>query len=180
MGLVLVIDPAGSASLPFTDNEIRQPNLKGTRMTSRYGMEIRAANAGDPPGLVSLLAEAGLVIEANEIALRLAAIRQAAGTVLIAAQWGPPSGVIILHWYSTLDEVGPIALITTLLVAHDDRRRGVGRLLLKAAAQAARSAGCVRLELATATGDASLSEFCRATGFAEVGRRFVRSLRKQA
>ncbi|WP_211874329.1 GNAT family N-acetyltransferase [Plastoroseomonas arctica] len=130
--------------------------------------------------MMSLLAEAGIAIEATEMASRLAAIRRAAGTVLIATQWGPPSGIVILHWYSTLGEAGPIALITTLLVALDDRRRGIGRLLLKAAAQVARSAGCVRLELIAASGDATLPEFCCATGFAEAGSRFVRSLRKQA
>ncbi|MES2711250.1 MAG: GNAT family N-acetyltransferase [Pseudomonadota bacterium] len=143
-------------------------------------MEIRAANAGDASGLVTLLSNAGLVISANDIALRLAAIRQNAGTTLIATQWGPPSGVVILHWYSTLDDPGPTAQITTLLVGRDDRRRGVGRLLLKAAAQAARTAGCVRLELISATENAPLAEFCRAAGFAEAGTRFVRSLRKQA
>jgi GNAT superfamily N-acetyltransferase len=143
-------------------------------------MEVRAANAGDAPGLVELLGAAGLVLDAQEITHRLAAVRQAGGTALIGTQWGPPSGIVILHWYSTLDEAGPTAQISTFIVAPDDRRRGVGRLLLKSAAQAARSAGCVRLALITATGDASLSGFCRATGFAAAGPRFVRSLRKHA
>jgi aminoglycoside 6'-N-acetyltransferase I len=149
-------------------------------MSSRYGMEVRAANAGDAPGLVELLATAGLVLDAQAIAQRLAAVRKADGAALIATQWGPPSGLVILHWYSTIDEAGPTAVISTLLVGPDDRRRGVGRLLLKFAAQAARSAGCFKLALSTATDDPSLSGFCRATGFVEAGPRFVRSLRKHA
>jgi GNAT superfamily N-acetyltransferase len=148
-------------------------------VTSRYGLEIRAAAPIDAPGLVTLLAEAGCALDARELAERLVAVRDAPGTALIAAQWGPPSGLVVLHWYPTLAEPRPTAQITTLLVGIEDRRRGIGRLLLKAAAQAARAAGCGRLELLSPADAASLHAFCRATGFIEAGPRFVRSLRKQ-
>lgn len=147
-------------------------------MTSRYGLEIRAALPIDAPGLVVLLAEAGQAADAREVAERLVVLRQASGTALIAAQWGPPSGLVVMHWYPTLDDARPTAQITTLLVGVEDRRRGIGRLLLKAAAQAARTAGCARLELIVAADAPTLGAFCRATGFAEAGSRFVRSLRK--
>ena len=52
-------------------------------------------------------------------------------------------------------------------------------MLLKAASQAARAAGCNDLELAAASDGHALAAFCLATGFAEAGPRFVRSLRKQ-
>lgn len=148
-------------------------------MTSRHGLEIRAATPIDAPGLAALLAAAGQAIEAPALAERLAAMREGAGAVLIAAQWGPPSGVVALHWYATLEDARPTAQITTLLVDHEDRRRGIGRLLLKAAAQAARVAGCGTLELLAASEEPSLRAFCRATGFDEAGTRLVRSLRKR-
>jgi aminoglycoside 6'-N-acetyltransferase I len=147
-------------------------------VSSRYGLEIRAAMPVDAPGLVTLLAEAGHAGDARDLAERLVAIREAPGTALIAAQWGPPSGLVVLHWYPTLEEARPTAQITTLLVGVEDRRRGIGRLLLKAAAQAARAAGCGRLEILAAGDEVSLQEFCRATGFVEAGPRFLRSLRK--
>jgi GNAT superfamily N-acetyltransferase len=148
-------------------------------VTSRFGLEIRAATPIDAAGLVDLLAAAGYSADVGELAERLMAIRQASGTALIAAQWGPPSGLVIVHWYPTLEGVRSTAQITTLLVNPDERRRGIGRLLLKAAAQAARTAGCGKLELVAASDAASLHEFCRTTGFVETGLRFVRSLRKQ-
>jgi GNAT superfamily N-acetyltransferase len=148
-------------------------------VTSRFGLEIRAATPIDASGLATLLAGAGIAADAREVAERLAAIRAAAGTALIAWQWGPPSGLVVLHWYPTLGEARPTAQITTLLVGEEDRRRGIGRLLVKAAAQAARTAGCGQLELLVPAEAAELHEFCRATGFAEAGARFVRSLRKQ-
>ena len=148
-------------------------------MTSRYGLEIRAATATEAPGLATLLAAAGYVTDARELADRLVALRQAPSAALVAVHWGPPSGLVVLHWYLTLQAPRPIAQITTLLVCVNERRRGIGRLLVKAAAQAARAAGCGELEVVTAAETPSLHEFCRATGFAEAGPRFVRSLRKQ-
>jgi GNAT superfamily N-acetyltransferase len=148
-------------------------------VTSRYGLEIRAATAADGPALATLLAGAGHQVDALQVTERLVAIRQASGAALVAIRWGPPSGLLIMHWYPTIEASRPVAQITHLLVGADDRRQGIGRLLIKAAAQAARVAGCGKLEIVTASDAVSLREFCRATGFDETGPRFVRSLRKQ-
>lgn len=149
-------------------------------MTSRHSLEIRAATAADAPGLATLLAQAGHAVEARVLAERLAALRQGSATALIASQWGPPSGLVVLHWYPALAAAGPVAQVTLLLVGEEDRRRGIGRLLIKGAAQAARMAGCDQMEMVTTSDAPSLHAFCRVTGFAEAGPRFVRSLRKQA
>ncbi len=141
-------------------------------------MEIRAATAADAPGLHELLAEAGHPVPQRALAQRLDAVRQQPGAALLALAWGPPSGLVVLHWYAALDADQPVAQITTLLVGADERRRGIGRLLVKAAAQAARLAGCGALQIAAAA-EPGLEGFCRATGFAENGSRFVRGLRKR-
>lgn len=148
-------------------------------VTLRYGMEVRAATAAEAPGLSILLASAGHIIDTRDLADRLAALRDSSGIALVALQWGPPSGLVVLHWYQTIAAARPIAQINTLLVSEEERRRGIGRLLIKSAAHAARIAGCGDLEIATVAAAPSLNEFCRATGFAETGQRFVRSLRKQ-
>jgi aminoglycoside 6'-N-acetyltransferase I len=147
-------------------------------LKSRRGLEIRAATGADAPGLSELLSAAGYVTEPHALAERLDAIRQAHGTVLLAAEWGPPSGVVVLHWYPTIDADPPTAQITTLLVGPEQRRRGIGRLLVKAASQAARVAGCGALQMLVAGDQSDLQQFCRATGFAEAGICFVRPLRK--
>jgi aminoglycoside 6'-N-acetyltransferase I len=72
-------------------------------LKSRYGLEIRAATVADAAGLSALFGAAGLTITPLALAGRLDAIRQDQGAVLIAAEWGPPSGLIILHWYRTLE-----------------------------------------------------------------------------
>ncbi|MDP4023661.1 GNAT family N-acetyltransferase [Methylobacterium sp. NEAU 140] len=132
-------------------------------MGTRYGLEIRAAAASDAPGLAALLAEAGLAVSVADLAGRLDALGQAGGTALLAVEWGPPSGLIALNPCPTL-AARPFGLITLLLVAPDARRRGIGRVLLKAAARAARQAACDRLVLHP--GPPDLHAFAASTGFA--------------
>lgn len=142
-------------------------------------MEIRVATAAEAPGICTLLAASGCTIDARLLADRLTAMRSSTGTALVALQWGPPSGLVILHWYQSLEAARPVAQVTTLLVGAEERRRGIGRMLVKAAAQAARTAGCGDLEILTTAEAPELQAFCRATGFAAAGRTYVRSLRKQ-
>lgn len=149
-------------------------------MKSRFGLEIRAATSAEAPGLAELFSSVGRDIPAGVLASRLDALRQGAGTALVALEWGPPSGIVVLHWYRTLAASNPAAQITMLLVGPDSRRRGIGRMLLKAAAQAARVAGCDVLELLAPPDQTELADFCRATGFSEARTGFVRALRKAA
>lgn len=149
-------------------------------MASRYGLEIRAATAADAAGLAALFQASGQSIAVSDLAERLEALRLGSGTALIAVEWGPPSGLVVLHWYRSLTAAQPVAQITGLLVGPDERRRGIGRLLLKAASQAARMAGCTTLELAAAPGEETLPAFCDSTGFERVGSLFTRPLRKKS
>ena len=146
-------------------------------MSGRHGLEIRAATAADAPGLAELLAAADRPVPARSLAERLDRLRHDAGTVLVALDWGPPSGLVVLHWYATLHQPLRTAQITGLLVAAGDRRRGIARLLVKAASQAARVAGCGALEMLV-DADPALRPFCLATGFTGAGERYERVLRK--
>lgn len=149
-------------------------------VSSRYGLEIRAATSADASGLSELLTANGYAISSAALARRLDAAQGSPGTVLGAWEWGPPSGLVVLHWYRTLVDDQLTAQITTLLVDSDARRRGIGRLLVKAAAQAARVAGCGGLQLTAPENHADLDQFCRATGFALSGPQYVRGLRKRS
>ena len=148
-------------------------------MSSRFGLSIRAADNGDVDGLAELLKTAGLTLARDKLAGRLRAIRDQPGVLLIADEWGPPSGVIAIHWHSVLTADLKVGWISTLLVDPDRRRNGVARLLLKAASQAARSAGCGELVLHPPVGTGDLATFCLATGFVECGEVFTRALRKR-
>ncbi|MFD1302921.1 GNAT family N-acetyltransferase [Methylobacterium marchantiae] len=149
-------------------------------MASRYGLEIRAVTGADAAGVAALLHASGHSVAASDLAERLDALRSATGTALIAVEWGPPSGLVVLHWYRSPMAAQPVAQITTLLVGPDERRRGIGRLLVKAASQAARSAGCATLELAASPDEEAMQAFCDSTGFEPVGSLLARPLRKRS
>ncbi len=147
---------------------------------TRFGLEIRAAQPADAPAVAELLALAGHTVPAATLALRLAAIRQGAGTALLALEWGPPSGIIVVDWRPTLLADDLAARITTLLVAPAERRRGIGRLLVKAGAQAARLAGGGTLAVTPGADSAEGAAFLLATGFEQRGALLLRGLRKHA
>ena len=149
-------------------------------MGHRFGLQIRAAASTDAPGLAALMDAGGRPVAASVLAARLERIEAAAGAALVAVEWGPPSGVVVVTWSHRLEADLPFARISLLLVGPDDRRRGIGRLLLKAAAQAARVAGCGTLVVDVAADAATLRAFCDATGFAAAGMSYARSLRKNA
>jgi GNAT superfamily N-acetyltransferase len=131
-------------------------------------------------GLAELLKTAGLTIARDKLALRLRVIQDQPGVLLIADEWGPPSGLIALHWQSVLTADLKVGWISTLLVDPERRRNGVARVLLKAASQAARAAGCGDLMFHSPTGQQDLRAFCLATGFAENGEALTRALRKRS
>ena len=148
-------------------------------MSNRYGLAIRAATAGDADGIAALLRAAGLAADHRGLAVRLEEIPVEAGLVLMAEDWGPPSGVLALRWNWTLLEAQKVAEVTALVVDPEQRRKGIARLLLKAAARAARSAGCGELRLIAPEGVEGLGPFCAATGFERIGESFARPLRKR-
>lgn len=148
-------------------------------MNIRYGLEIRTALKVEANDLAELLNLTGHAISPADLTVRLEAMGRGKATALVALQWGPPSGLVVLHWYQTLTMAQPTAQITMLFVAPDERRKGIGRMLLKAASQAARVAGCGALEMVAEADGPELHGFCRATGLTATGTYFIRSLRKR-
>ncbi|TXN00535.1 GNAT family N-acetyltransferase [Methylobacterium sp. WL64] len=148
-------------------------------MGNRYGLEIRAAAGSDAPGLGELLGAAGVAVGAADLTVRLDALQGGGGTALVAVEWGPPSGLIALSPVRTLEAPRATGLITTLIVGAESRRRGIGRVLLKAAGRAARQAGCDRLVLSVGPGQDDLRAFCEAAGFVADGHSLARPLLKR-
>ncbi|MFC6745022.1 GNAT family N-acetyltransferase [Methylobacterium persicinum] len=134
-------------------------------------------SGSDAPGLVALLeAPEGRRIEPADMAARVDALVQAGGSILVAVEWGPPSGVIAVQPLHDLAAPRPAGLIVALAVSEDARRRGIGRLLVKAAARSARLAGCDRLLLFAHDASDGLADFAAAAGFLPEGPYLVRPL----
>ena len=116
-----------------------------------------------------------------EAAERLERIgRDPDGTLLVATGFdGAVIGLVAVHWCTMMQQERPVARITTMVVDDRERRRGIGRMLMKAAAQAARAAGCDVLELTTALHRAEAQAFYQSIGFTLTAQRFSRSLAQE-
>jgi GNAT superfamily N-acetyltransferase len=94
--------------------------------------------------------------------------RMARGQSVVLIAEGP-DGVAIgfAQLFPTFSSVlaAPIYLLSDLFVAPGARRRGVGTRLLKAAADAGRAAGAVRLELSTAITNVPAQRLYEALGW---------------
>ncbi len=144
------------------------------------GIDIRGAVPADAADVAGLLGQLGYPMTARAAALRLEAVAgDPDAIVLVASGYGPVVGVIAVNWCPMLHHERPLARITTLVV--DDRARGsgIGRMLVKAASQAARMAGCDVLELTSGVRREAAHAFYRAIGFEHSSLRFSRSLRRK-
>lgn len=144
-------------------------------VSTRFGVDLRAALPADAADLAGLLGGTP-----RAMAARLEAFPRESGAVLVATGWnGAVIGVIALHWQQGLTTDRPVARIAALAVAEEERRNGIGRVLIKAGSQAARQAGCDSLEAATPEAGEGAA-FLAALGFAPAGVNAARPLRKRA
>jgi GNAT superfamily N-acetyltransferase len=149
---------------------------------TRYGIDIRGALPADATDIARLLGVLGYPMEPRQAAERLERVaRDPDGTLLVATGYdGTVIGLVAVTWCAMLQQERPVGRITTLVVDDRETRRGIGRVLVKAAAQAARAAGCDVLELTTGLQRTEAHAFYRAIGFSETSLRFTRSLRRRA
>jgi GNAT superfamily N-acetyltransferase len=108
---------------------------------------VRPATPADADRLASLLTDEGYPAGSSDLAVRLDRYRSIGSMVLVAEAAGEVIGfvsVLILPRF----EVGErFARITSLVVDAGVRERGIGRLLMQAAEDAARDAGVSFLEV---------------------------------
>jgi GNAT superfamily N-acetyltransferase len=132
---------------------------------------VRRATIGDLDRLVPLFdgyrqfygQRRNLRIARDFLAARL---RQGQSIVLLAEQDdGTALGFVQLFPSFSSVRAAPICILNDLFVAPTARRRGVGALLLEAAAEAARAAGAVRLNLNTAVTNESAQRLYEAHGW---------------
>jgi GNAT superfamily N-acetyltransferase len=149
-------------------------------VSTRYGVDLRGALPADAADIALLLGQLGYPAAPREVVERLERAAREAGTVLVATGAdGAVVGLIAVTWTAMLHHARPVGRITTLVVDDRERRRGIGRLLIKAGAQAARAAGCDEIELTTGTHRTEAHHFYAALGFAPGALRFSRGLRRR-
>lgn len=124
------------------------------------------AAAADAAVIAGLLEELGYAVSAVEVAERLARLASDADElVLVVEQAGCVTGVLALHISRMLHHAVPGARVTTLVTAAAARGSGAGTALLQAAEDAARRAGCTRIELTSGNARKEAHGFYRSRGY---------------
>jgi GNAT superfamily N-acetyltransferase len=136
-------------------------------------VQVRAARRSDAEPISLLLAELRYPASTEAIARRLERLRTG---VLVAETGGRVVGLASFHVIPHIELDHPTARLTSLVVAEDARRHGIGRALVERVEQEARNQGCGRLELTTGDRRTDAHAFYRRLGFADVSRRFVKEL----
>jgi ribosomal protein S18 acetylase RimI-like enzyme len=145
--------------------------------TSAAPVTLRTARPADAPALAGLLLELGYPQPAAELGPRIAALADTAtDAVLVADLGGRVVGMASLHVTPMFAEGQRRGRITALVVDPGRRRRSVGRLLLQAVEAAARSRGCVALELTSRPDRRAAHRFYLAAGYQDRPHRFFKQL----
>ncbi|WP_376097293.1 GNAT family N-acetyltransferase [Roseomonas sp. CCTCC AB2023176] len=138
-------------------------------------MDIRGAQPADATEIAALLSILGEPVTPREATLRLEGVAGGPAAALVATNWaGTVIGFVALSWGPSPLFGRPVARLTALVVEEAERGAGIGRLLVKAASQAARQAGCDAMEATAAD-----PRFLEAIGFARSGEAMTRPLRKR-
>lgn len=141
-------------------------------------LEIRMATPDDHPAIAKLVSRIDGAGSAKTVAGRLAVFAHDKSG-LIVAEKGRVIGC--LAWtLSPAPHREPAGRIATLVVIAEERRAGIGRALVEAAADHLAAAGCTSIEALSDIAIKSSHGFFRRTGFEETSYRFARTLGRKS
>jgi GNAT superfamily N-acetyltransferase len=128
---------------------------------------IRPARPQDAPGVAALLIELGYPGDSVEqVRERLARWGRAENaTVLVAEYQARLAGAVAVTAIPYFEHEGSWGRIVALVVAEGNRGRGIGRLLVESAEQAALGLGCITMELTSARRRPEAHAFYRSVGY---------------
>lgn len=136
---------------------------------------IRRAGGTDAETIAVLLDELGYPSTPSQVTARLEAL--AADELLLLAEVdGSVAGLAGLRVERLIETDEPAARLTALVVAEDQRGRGVGAALVRAVEQEARRRGCGRIVLTSGDQRDGAHAFYEHLGYQPTGRRFAKPL----
>lgn len=138
-------------------------------------VEIRPARPGDLPAVLSLLGQPdmddGQTVSETEARALFRQIEETPGhRVFVAETDGAVVGTFALLVVQHLSHRGArSAVIEDVVVRADRQGRGVGREMMRVAAERARSAGCYKMSLSSGLARDAVHRFYEALGFERHG-----------
>ena len=141
--------------------------------------EIRRARAGDADGVADLAAELSMSFEFSAERFRAsypALLASDDACLLLAVNGHRSLGYLLGFRHLTFYANGPVGWVEEIVVRHQDRGQGTGRVLMNAFEQWAAEQGCALVALATRRA----ASFYQALGYQESATYFRKVLVSQA
>lgn len=140
-------------------------------------LRIRGARVGDAGDVAHLLGVLGYPCSASEAADRITTIlSEARQHLLVAEREGEVCGLVSVYTLYSLAHGGDLARITSMVVAPEAQRGGIGRRLLREAEALARRTGVARIEVTSNLRRGEAHAFYRGCGYSDDSARFVKLL----
>ena len=134
---------------------------------------VRAATATDADDLARLCTQLGYAAAPDAMPARLDRLSADPNArAFVAEADGAVAGLITVHLRHTLNHEAPIAQITLLVTEEAVRGRGIGRALVDAAEDWAKSKGTHRINVTTQLSRAGAHAFYERVGYTHTGRRY--------
>jgi N-acetylglutamate synthase-like GNAT family acetyltransferase len=137
---------------------------------------IREAKPSDAARLVELITELGHETDEKTVKKNLATLNKLGETPLVATLSKNVVGLCGVHKTVTVHRDAPLGRITILVVADEVQRHGLGRMLVEAAEQLLRKAGCKMVEVTSNDRRAPAHAFYRHLGYERSSIRFFKKL----
>jgi GNAT superfamily N-acetyltransferase len=138
--------------------------------------QLREARPADAPRLAELIRFLGHETNEKSVRKNLAALKKIGETPLVATLDKAVVGLCGVHRTITPHRDAPLGRITILVVAEEAQGHGIGRMLVEAAEQWMRSAGCKQVEVTSNDRRSEAHAFYRHLGFERTSMRFVKTL----
>jgi GNAT superfamily N-acetyltransferase len=140
-------------------------------------VKIREATEGDVEALANLMTELGYPSKVEEMSRGFEGISAdpSYGT-LVAERDGRVVGMAGVHLQRTYEANGEVARIMSFVVSSEERGQGVGRGMISAVEDWARSRGAEEIMLTAHKRRAGAHEFYRRMGYDHTGYRFYKEL----
>jgi GNAT superfamily N-acetyltransferase len=138
--------------------------------------KMRDAKPSDSQRLVELIRYLGHEIDEKTVRKNLGKLKKAGETPLVATLDKAVIGLLGIHRMVTVHRPAPVGRITVLVVAKDAQDHGIGRMLVEAAEQALRKAGCPIVEVTSNDRRSAAHAFYRHLGYERTSMRFMKTL----
>jgi ribosomal protein S18 acetylase RimI-like enzyme len=137
---------------------------------------IREARPVDVPRLAGLMKLLGHDVSLPAMRNRLAVLKKQGMPQLVATIGKEVVGLIGIHRMTAIHREQPVGRITILVVAENQRGKGIGKLLLEAAENQLASAGCTLIEVTSNDRLTAAHRFYRHMGYERTSIRFAKTL----